>query len=158
MLLPGRRRLLVGLALVLTFLLAAGCGGDDDQHEEFASDVRASRDRTDAALAQITEATQFNELLERIRGASEEVDGAADDLAEADPPEDLEDNSEQLTAAYRALSEELLATADGLENQIDENTGPITGLEFENWERVQDALDGMRREGVQVEPLARHGG
>jgi outer membrane PBP1 activator LpoA protein len=152
---PALRLPLLALALVVA-LVAAGCGGGEDEREEFAEQVRTSRDSADEALAQISNAQDFNDLLQRLRVASTGVEGAAEQLDGAEPPDGLADQAEELTDAYRALAEELDATVAALDEQFTEDSGTLQALEFENWERVQRALRGMRDEGIEVAPLDRH--
>jgi HPt (histidine-containing phosphotransfer) domain-containing protein len=57
--------------------------------------------------------------------------------------------------ALRDLAEELRATAEALEDAPIQDS-PITGLEFENWNRVQDVLRELQQRGVDVQPLDRH--
>jgi hypothetical protein len=145
-----RRAALV--ASVLALGVAAGCGGGDD----YETEVQESRDRVDDALAQVTDATSFDDLLRRLRVGASDVRGASDELGEEDPPDELEDEGEELVAAYRALSGEMTATATAL-NDVTTEQSVIQGLEFRNWNRIQDALEAFRAEGVDVEPLNRHG-
>jgi hypothetical protein len=148
-------RLAAAAALAVALVLAAGCGfGEDD---DFEQSVRESRDQVDDTLAQVTDAGSFDDLLRRLRLASREIDVAATDLAAAEAPDDLETEKRRLVRAYRALSGEVGATASALDDFTTPNSGAIQGINFDNWTRVQRALTALRREGVDVRPLFRHG-
>jgi hypothetical protein len=146
---------LAGAALALVLLVGAGCAGGDG--EDFDTEVRESRDRVDDALAQVTDATSFEDLLRRLRLGASDVRGAADELGEEDAPEELETEAQELVEAYTALSSEMTATATALNDVVEEgSSSEIEGINFDNWTRVQRALAAFRREGVRVEPLNRY--
>jgi hypothetical protein len=147
-------RLAAVLALALALVLPAACAGD--AREEFADDVRATRDDVDATLEHMTAATTFDELFKRLRTASETIALASDRISESDPPDELRDERDELASAYRALSAEVDATADALEDIVGEDTSRLEGINFRNWDRAQRALTALRREGIDVEPLQRH--
>lgn len=149
-------RVALALVAVSALALAAGCAGGDSK-EEFAEDVRTSRDRVDDALAQVTDATSFDDLLRRLRTGASEVRGAADELDEAGPPEELEAEASELVASYRALSVEMTNTATALDDVTTERSGAIQEINFNNWNRTQRALAALRQEDVDVQPLNRHG-
>jgi hypothetical protein len=143
----------VALVLALLPLLAACSLGSDD---DFAETVQASRNDVDRALQQVTEATTFDDLLERLRSSSRTIAVAADRVAETDPPDDLRDERDELEQSYRALADEVDATAVALEDVTNEDSPPIEGINFRNWDRVQRALTALREEGIEVRPLGRH--
>jgi predicted nucleic acid-binding Zn-ribbon protein len=149
-------RALLALTMLLVVLTGAGCmGGDGPSEEEFATQVRESRDRTDAALEHVTRAQSYDDLLDRIYLAGDAARSASEDLEETGAPSALEEDAEQLTRALRDLGDELSATADALNDEQFEGS-TVEGLEFENWNKVQTALGDLRKQGVQVPPLARH--
>lgn len=144
------------LMVLLVVLTAAGCmGGGDISQEEFAAQVVESRDRTDAALEHMTGARTIDELLERLDLAGDAARAAADDLADAGAPDELQDEAEELTDGLRALGDEVSATAEALADEQFEGSN-IQGLDFENWNRVQSALGDLREQGIEVPPLERH--
>ena len=144
-------RTLFASTLLLLALVAAGCAGSS--RDDFADQVRASRDRTDAALENMARSQSVDELLERLRTAADEARGAADDLDQVDPPDELEDEADRLSSAFRALADEVEATAEALADVDFES--PIEGLDFRNWNSVQDALAELRNQGIDVPPLER---
>ena len=116
--------------------------------------MQSSRDRVDTALAQVTDARTFKDLVERLRVAAVDIASAAEDLADADAPDDLRDERDSLAESYRLLANEVNATADSL-GQVDKE-GIIQGLNFENWNRVQRDLAALRRQQIDLRPLDRH--
>jgi hypothetical protein len=150
------RRTILALPLALFALATAGCMGGDASREDFEAQVVESRDRTDAALEHVTGARTWDDLLKRIVLAGDAAESAGDDLADTGAPGELEDEAEELRVALRALAEELVATAEALDDPSFEGS-TVQGLEFKNWNRVQKALTALRQEGVEVPPLERHG-
>ena len=149
-----RMRPAVILAFVLLLSVAgAGCGGDSK--EEFEQAVIAARDRTDGALAQVTQPTSAEDLVARLRIARDEVATASAEVGTAEAPDSLVDERRRLAASLSALSSELDGTADTLET-IGGGAASIRTLDFPAWNRVQDTLTALRSEGVEVEPLRRH--
>jgi hypothetical protein len=149
-------RAVLALTVLLVALTGAGCmGGGGTSQEEFAEQVRESRDRTDAALEHVTRAQTYDDLLDRIYLAGDAARSASEELADTGAPSELEEDADQLTQALRDLGDELSATADALDDEQFEGS-TIQGLEFENWNKVQTALGDLRKQGVQVPPLARH--
>ena len=69
----------------LVLVLLAGCGGGASK-EEFQQAVVDARDRVDAGMAQVVQAGDFEELLNRLEIAADESSKAAKDLGEADAP------------------------------------------------------------------------
>jgi hypothetical protein len=150
------RRTFLALPLALLALVASGCMGGGASQEDFEAQVVESRNQTDAALEHVTGARTWEDLLERIVLAGDAAEAAGDDLADTGTPGELEDEADELQVALRALAEELVATAEALDDEMFEGS-TVQGLEFKNWNRVQRALAALRKQGVEVQPLARHG-
>jgi predicted nucleic acid-binding Zn-ribbon protein len=147
-----RRLRLVGSLLALSVVVLAGCGGGSK--EDFERDIVAARDRTDAALTQVTRAKSIDDLLERLRIAATEIRGAATDVREADAPDDLGDEEQALEEALRTLSDEIVGVVDTFsENQ--EAIANAQGFNFAAWDTVQARLRDLREEGIDVPPLER---
>src|SRR5688572_12211042 len=144
-----RRTLLVGLLSVLAAAVA-GCGGGSE--ESFERDVVAARDRTDAALTQVTRAKSIDDLLKRMRIAATEVRGAATDVREADAPDDLAEEERGLEVALRTLSDEIVGIVDTF-SQNQEAIANAGGFNFAAWDTVQQRLADLRQEGIDVKPL-----
>ena len=149
---PMRHMRRLGPLLVLSVAVAAGCGGGSK--EDFQRDVVAARDRTNAALAQVTRAQSIDDLLKRLRIAATEIRAAATDVREADAPDDLGDEEQALEEALRALSDEIVGTVDTFaENQ--EIIATAGGFNFAAWDNVQARLADLREQGIAVKPLER---
>lgn len=145
------RTLVAALAAVV---LLAGCGGEGSR-EDFQVEIVAARDRVDDALEQVTNATSAPDLIARLRIAATEVRSAADDVAEADAPDDLQDEERALANTLQAFAEELAATAVTLE-ELEGAAQEARGFDFEGWTETQKRLEELRRAGVQVPNLERH--
>jgi len=142
--------------LTLSIVLFAGCGGDASR-EEFQQDVVDARDRVDAGLQQVTTATSFDDLLDRLEIAAVETRKAATEMKEADAPSSLKDDKRAFESSLRTLSEEILETVETLDAGFT-HTAPIArGISFESWNAVQSELASLRKAGIEVQPLARHG-
>jgi hypothetical protein len=149
------RQLLATFALLLAAIALAGCGGGGASKEEFAEDVIAARNDTDAGLSQIVEASSFEDLLERMRTAAVEIRGAARDVREASAPGDLEDERDLLAQRLLALSDEIISTVETFE-AIPDQAQATRALNFEQWDNVQASLASLRSEGIDVPALGRH--
>lgn len=148
------RPVVIASALTIA-VFAAGCGGSSATKADFRQDVLDARNKADAGLAQIVDATSAEDLLARMRIGAVEVRGAATDVREAGAPKELEDERERLADRLLALSDEIAATVATLESFPDQaqNTG---ALNFAQWDAVQAELTSLRKQGVKVPPLERH--
>jgi hypothetical protein len=145
----------VSLLLALSFvLLLAGCGGGGASKEDFAEDVVAARNDADAGLAQIVNATSWEDLLARMKVAAVELRGAATDVRTADAPGDLKDERDLLAERLLALSDEIISTVETFESLPQAQA--TQALNFEQWNQVQASLASLRREGIKVKALERH--
>ena len=66
---PVLRRVMIVFAL-LVVLLGAGCGGSEPSKQEFATSIVAARNDTDAGLAQIVDASSWEDLMARMKVAA----------------------------------------------------------------------------------------
>lgn len=146
------------VSLILTLacaVLVAGCGGDEPSKQDFARQLVAARNDADAGLAQIVQATSWDDFLARMKIAAVEVRGAAGDVRTSDAPGDLEDERDLLAERLIALSDEIISTVETFEAFPDQAQA-TKALNFEQWNSVQASLAGLRREGVDVPALERH--
>lgn len=141
--------------LVCALALLAGCGGSGASKEDFARDVVAARNDADAGLAQIVQATSWDDLLARMKIAAVELRSAASDVRTADAPSDLEDERDLLAERLLALSDEVISTVETFEAFPDQSQA-TRALNFEQWDSVQASLASLRREGIDVPALERH--
>ena len=142
------------LALLAALLLAA-CGGSDASKEEFSTAMITARNDTDAGLAQIVQASSWDDLMARMKVAAVDVRGAAADVRTAEAPGDLEDERDLLAERLVALSDEIISTVETFEAFPDQAQA-TRALNFEQWNTVQASLASLRREGIKVRALERH--
>ena len=152
------RRAILTLALLAT-VVAAGCGGGSgNSSEEFQSSVVETRDTVDGALAHITDnPSGRTELLQRMDQAATAIDAAAESLDRKEAPEGMADEQKKLVTAYRQLAVDLSATADQI--RAPDFNGALLGAEglsFESWEHANAVLVALKKQGIDVKPLARH--
>jgi len=148
-------RPLVIATVLLVAAVSAGCAGGSVSKQEFRQDVLSARNHADAGLAQVVDASSVEDLLARMRIAAVEVRDAATDVRKAPAPDELEDEREQLADRLLALSDEIVSTVETLE-AFPEQAASTNALNFAAWDAVQAALAKLRREGIDVRPLARH--
>lgn len=140
--------------------LAGGCAGDDSK-ESFEREVVTARNTADSSLAALRRPTSTDDLIKRLRIGRDRVAGASETIAAADAPDDLTQERRQLADALRAYSQEFDAAANSIElvqGSTDGEAGAVQGLVFDTWDAVQAALDRLRNEGIDVEPLRPGGG
>ena len=147
-------KLAAALASLPLALFAAGCGGDASE-EEFQVEIVQARDRVDDALEQVTNATSAPDLLARLRIAAAEVRSASTDVAEADAPDDLQDEERALATTLRAFADEIAATVVALE-ELEGAAEETRGLDFDGWLETQKRLEELRKAGIRVPNLERH--
>ena len=140
---------------VAALALLAGCGGDGASEEEFQTAMVAARDRVDSGLEQVTNATSVEDLLARLRIAAAEVRSAAQDVNEADAPDDLGDEKRRFETTLLTFSEEIVSTVTTLES-LEGAAAETRGLDFDGWNEVQKRLAAFRQQGIRVPPLERH--
>lgn len=152
---PARR--LVPLLLAV-LVLASGCGGTGPVSAQVLEEsVVLVRDRTDYALAGITQARSKEELLERMDDASDAIDDAAADLDRIAAPAAYGRAVGILVDSLHQLAFDLRATAAQIRQPgFEELLTGTRGLSFESWDAVNRSLGELRREGIEVPPLARH--
>lgn len=149
-------RLFLVLLLALV-VVVSGCGGGEPSVAELERSIVTARDRVDFALARVTQASNEEELLERMQEAGAAIEDAAGALEAGGAAAGYEDDVAELVESLRQLAVDGQATAEqvrkpGFEGLL---TG-AQGLSFESWNQVNAALAGLRRKRIEVEPLARH--
>ena len=143
------------IPILVSALLLAGCGGSGASKEDFADNVVSARNDADGGLAQIVQATSWDDLLARMKVAAVDLRGAATDVREADAPSELEDERDLLAQRLLALSDEIISTVETFE-AFPAQAQATRALNFEEWNKVQAALASLRREGIKVKALERH--
>ncbi len=152
-----QRAILIVVALSLVLVLSA-CGGDEtpvaddavtvdtgEAAEKLEEEAATVRGIVDERVRGLTEARSLDELSEELRGAREELEGAADDVAESDVGDDLTDERDELEQAVR----DLVAELEGVQAEVDENDlrGALEELRgLEAVQRVDQAVERVRAE------------
>ncbi len=152
------RIFLIVLALAA---LGAGCSGGDDTKETFEHEVVAARDTADSALANLKQPESTNDLIVRLRTGRDELATASGSIAIADAPADLAEERRRFAGALSDMSQEMDAAANSIElvqGGPAGEQGHVQSLIFDTWDTVQAALAALRDEGIDVQPLRRHGG
>lgn len=152
------RRTWIWVAIAgLSALAVAGCAGGGPSRSEFESNVQETRDRVDSALAHVTRAQSRQQLLNRMDKAALTIDRAAGDLDGAGAAEGFEDETGKLVKALRELSVDLAATAAQIRQpEFGDLLSGTRGLSFESWTKANSVFQQLRRQGIDVQPLARH--
>ncbi len=154
------RALVLACVAVVAAGVVASCGGGSEtvSKEDYAEAVVSARDRVDFALAQITQGTgTFEELVDRMNGAADLIDKAADDFDDAGTAQGFEDESTKLVAAFHQLAAALAATAHdaSLPGQEDLLTG-TNALQFPGWTKANRVFASLNEQGISVEPIGSH--
>jgi xanthine/uracil/vitamin C permease (AzgA family) len=153
---------LVGVAVaaaaaVAVVGIALGGPGGSASTTDYQESVIDARNQVELALAGISEATSVEELLAQLDEAAVAVQDAAVDLAGAGVADGFEDENDKLVGAMTALSSELSGTAETLRDPAFAEALPrLSSLSFKQWEAVNRILTALKKQGIDVEPLARH--
>lgn len=143
------------LSVVVAALALAGCAGGGPSRSEYEAEVQETRDRVDSALAHVTQAQSRPQLLSRMDDAALTIERAAEDLDGAGAADGFEDETEALVKALRQLSVDIAATAAQIRQpEFGDLLG--SGLSFESWTKANGVFQKLRRQGIDVQPLARH--
>lgn len=132
-------------------------GGDSASQEAYQETVVNARNRIEFALAKLAQAQSLEELLGRLEEAAIVVDDAAVDLDQAGVADGFEDENDKLVQALGAFSSELSGTAETMRDPTFAPALPrLTSLSFKRWVVVNRILGDLKKQGIDVEPLARH--
>lgn len=139
-------------------VLAAGCGGSETLSvKDYQVAVVDARDRADSAMGLMSQATSEEDFLARLDEAGSQIDAAAGDFKDKDSPKRFEDESARLVRHLRKLAAALHGTAgEARDLGFDKLLTGAAGLNFESWDAVNAVLADLRRQGIEVQPLARH--
>ena len=158
----GRTWLVVGVfavaAIVAIAVVGLALGGDDGptSQDEYQVVVVNSRDRVAFALGRLSKAQTLDEFLTRMDEAADTIDDTAGDLDDAGAPSDLADSQERLVEQLRQLADDIQGTADQARTPgFEDILQGAQGLNFESWDEINAILAELRRQGIEVDPLAR---
>jgi hypothetical protein len=145
--------------LAAVAVLAAGCGGDDDDKGAFQKEVVSARDTADSSFAYIKRPESTEDLVRRLRTSGDRLQRVSGSVADVETPEDFTDEQERLAQALREMSKEMDAAANSIEFvQEGDISAPVETLIFDTWDAVQAALTDLRNQGIDVQPLRPGGG
>jgi hypothetical protein len=145
-------------AVVIVGVVVLGGDGTTSKQEYQAAVVNA-RDRVDFAYAHIARSQSIDEVIDRLDEASVVVGDTASDLDDKGAPSDLEDLNDELVKALRDFSDVLGASAAQFRDPSFAGAlGGLNSLSFPEWDKVNVVLAKLKKMGIEVEQLARHGG
>ena len=137
--------------------VAAGCGNSSPPTKAaYAASVVNARDRVDFALAEITQSKTKQEFLDQMVTSAGLIDDAAGDFDDGGSPTGFEDETEKLTKAFHQLAADLEGTAEQIQLPGYESLLDAKGLSFQSWVTANAVLTSLKKQGIDVEPLARH--
>jgi HAMP domain-containing protein len=152
----GIRRLLILSGAVVAVLLPSGCGGGDDRlsKTEYEEKVRSLYADVQAAF----QATNVGktQLAARVEAAQRELRSAADELADVQPPEEVEAENQQIVQGMRAYADDLerlrKAAARGDTRTVEDFNSRIA--KNESVEQIAEAAERMKFKGYNLGPIA----
>jgi ABC-type transporter Mla subunit MlaD len=137
--------------------LALGGDGEATSKADYASAIGNTRDRVDFSLGRLSKAQSLEELLTRMDEAAETIDDTAADLDDLTPPAALADAHERLVGKLENLAGDVQGTADQARQPgFEEILVGAAGLDFPAWDAINSIFVELRRQGIEVQPLARH--
>jgi hypothetical protein len=145
-------------ALVLALAaLVAGCGGTPTLSKpDYQASVVKARDRTDYALAQITQVKTKQAFLNQMETSADLIDNAADDFAGAGSAKGFEDTTNKLTEQFRQLAADLRGTSRQIDVPDYADLLNSEGISFQSWVNINNIFASLGKQGIVVAPLKRH--
>jgi len=145
-------------ALVLALAaLVAGCGGTPTLSKpDYQASVVKARDRTDYALAQITQVKTKQAFLNQMETSADLIDNAADDFAGAGSAKGFEDTTDKLTEQFRQLAADLRGTSRQIDVPDYADLLNSEGISFQSWVNINNIFASLGKQGIVVAPLKRH--
>jgi hypothetical protein len=136
---------------------ATGCGGSKTlSMDDYHTSVVRVRDRTDYALAQVTQQKTKEAFLDQMEASADLVDDAANDFSGGGSAKGFGDESKQLTKQLHQLAADLRGTSQQVRIPGYEDLLNAKGLSFESWVKINEILASLSKQGVEVEALGRH--
>jgi hypothetical protein len=114
-----------GALWVTILVLVAGCGGDDRlSREEFVSEAEAICDEFDQRVEDVDEPQSAEDVERYVNEVRPVIEDGLDELRELQPPEELEEQWDELVArndeSLEVLDDLSQAAADGDEARLQE--------------------------------------
>jgi hypothetical protein len=151
------RAIIVTLVAVAAAAVAAGCGGSKTlSMADYHTSVVRVRDRTDYALAQVTQQKTKAAFLDQMEASADLIDDAANDFSDDGSAKGFRDESKQLTKQLHQLAADLRGTSQQVQIPGYEDLLNAKGLSFQSWVNINAILASLSKQGVAVDPLGRH--
>lgn len=160
---------LAALLLVITLFAAGACGGEEGaSREEYERAVADTNEKVQAALDEVSttgeELTSLEDAANTVDRAIRTVNGEAESLGRIDPPEEVEEEHEDLVGALEALADDLEDLSREIEQAEIEEVDPpeeespelrelarrMRDLDFEAIDQARRALAAIEQEGYDV--------
>jgi hypothetical protein len=107
----SRTRTIVILFVAVAAAVAAGCGGGDGgrlskaEYEQRMQAIGSELQTASAAIGDLSQTRDLDKLADTIADFRERLDEAADDVDGLTPPEDVEEETEQIAEALHAFAD-----------------------------------------------------
>lgn len=143
--------------VVVLVAIVSGCGGTPTLSKaDYQASVSKARDRTDYALAQITEVKTKQAFTDQMETSADLIDSAADDFASGGSAKGFENTTAKLTEQFRQLAADLRGTSRQINTPGYEDLLNSEGVSFQSWVEINKILASLGKQGIVVEPLKRH--
>jgi chromosome segregation ATPase len=146
------------LLLAFAATLLAGCGGDggrlskaeyEDRMQEIGAELRAAS----SGIGDLSQTRDLDKLADTISDFQERLDEAADDIDALSPPEDVEQETDEISEALHAFADtfgEMEAAArDGNLAELQQAQAEIASKGAE----AQRAVQSLERKGYEIGDL-----
>jgi phosphoglycolate phosphatase-like HAD superfamily hydrolase len=147
----------VGVAVAaLVGVLTTGCGGDRLSKREYEQKVRSEYADVQQAFLATGASLGTPDLAEKIADAQEQLREAAEALEGIEPPENVEEENEEIVEGLREYAEDLDGVREAAERSdqqaIDAFNEQIS--ENEAVEQIAEAAEEMKFKGYDLGPIA----
>ena len=150
-----RRRACVVLAAVGLAAIAAGCGGGGDRlsKEEYEREMQALSQRLGESVGPLDAASSVDAAAEAMGEVREAMEEAVGELDEMNPPEDVEEDHQQLQAGVEQFANDLEELEQAIEDgdledveQLAQELQSGSGLQ-----QVDRATEAIKAKGYDIE-------
>jgi DNA-binding transcriptional regulator GbsR (MarR family) len=135
--------------------LLAGCGEDRLSKSEYEQKLRSEYAGVQQAFQATASSIGQPELADKIAGAQAELRDAADSLEDAEPPEAVEEENEEIVEGLREYADDLDELREAAERNDLEAIEAFNERIAENEavERIAEAAEEMKHKGYDVGPI-----
>jgi hypothetical protein len=151
------RSILILLIAVAT-AVAAGCGGGDGrlskaEYEQRMQAIGSELQTASAAIGDLSQTRDLEKLADTIADFRERLDEAADDVDGLSPPEDVEEETDQIAQALHAFADTFGEMEDAARD------GDLAGLQQAQAEiankgaEAQRATESLKEKGYEIGDL-----